>query len=110
MFAQSQNRVSLKSVGYFAPLQAATVQHLKQVYLSLAALVVAAAVGSYIELYNNVGGILTFIGTRQSPPARIFRDFESVTLQNLFVALFTQIIFLPPTRSETGTLTNFTLF
>lgn len=46
-----------------APLQPKTVAHLRQVYLTLAAFVFSAAVGSYVQLVSHVGGFMTLIAT-----------------------------------------------
>uniref|UniRef100_A0A1D1YWS3 Bax inhibitor 1 n=1 Tax=Anthurium amnicola TaxID=1678845 RepID=A0A1D1YWS3_9ARAE len=55
-------RWSYDSLKSFGPVNAAVLNHLRQVYLTLFLAVAASAAGAYLHILFNVGGILTTLG------------------------------------------------
>ncbi|XP_047983464.1 bax inhibitor 1-like [Salvia hispanica] len=60
--SSSRNRWSYDSLKNFRQISPVVQTHLKQVYLSLCCALLASAVGVYLHILWNVGGILTLLG------------------------------------------------
>jgi hypothetical protein len=58
-FGPTNNHDTIKNMGQISPM---VQRHLKLVYLTMCCALASSAVGAYLHVMLNIGGLLTFIG------------------------------------------------